>query len=211
MSKKGKVVIAIVAALVVVMVGAGWYVASRGWTLGTLAQRWGVARQLEVRLIDDNKDGAPDRGVVDLPAGLAFGRGFERGAGRGARAGQLEVRLVDDNGDGVPDRGVIDLSPREAFNPDLGPGYGRPFGRNFELARGRPFGLLLVPFFLLGGLIGLAGLALLISLTIFFYRPWQPTPPVAPVSASPAPAEVQPTPVETRLEPPAAGESTHEG
>lgn len=33
--------------------------------------------QLEVTLIDDDDDGIPDRGVVEMPAGPAFNRGFD--------------------------------------------------------------------------------------------------------------------------------------
>ena len=45
----------------------------------------GQARQLEVRLIDDDDDGIPDRGVVDLPAGRRGGPGdrFDARPGRG--------------------------------------------------------------------------------------------------------------------------------
>ncbi|NIO67483.1 MAG: hypothetical protein GTN71_00080, partial [Anaerolineae bacterium] len=33
----------------------------------------------EVRLVDDDGDGVPDRGVIEAPAGLPFGRGFGPG------------------------------------------------------------------------------------------------------------------------------------
>ena len=33
--------------------------------------------QLEVTLIDDDEDGIPDRGVVEMPAGPGFNRGFD--------------------------------------------------------------------------------------------------------------------------------------
>lgn len=162
MSKIWKIIIGIVIAVVVVgLVGAGWFVASRGWLGRALAQRPAATRQVEVRLIDDNQDGVPDRGVIDLPA-------------------------------------------RGAFNPGFGASRGRPFGRGFEPGRGRPFGLLFAPFFIAGGLIGglisLAVLALLISLTVFLYRRWQPTPSAAPVAAPPAPTEAQSTPAAAPLE-----------
>lgn len=240
MSKKWKIIVAVVAALVMVVIaGAGWYMANQGWTPDTLAQGQNLTHSLEVHLIDDNGDKVPDRGVVDLPVGLVLERGFDRGAGHGTRTDPLAVRLLDDNGDGVPDRGVIDHSPKGTFNADSGSGRGQDFGST----RGRPFGLLLVPFCFIGGLIGLG---LLTGLTIFFYRRRQPAWPVAPVSASaapdevqpmpnevqptpdevqlapdevqsmpeevqPAPGEVQPSPDETRLEPPAVGESTEDG
>lgn len=45
----------------------------------------GQPRQLEVQLIDDDEDGIPDRGVVDLPAdrGFAPGGRFDHRPGRG--------------------------------------------------------------------------------------------------------------------------------
>jgi len=39
----------------------------------------GVTTQLGVRLLDDDGDGVPDRGVIEAPAGLPFGRGFGPG------------------------------------------------------------------------------------------------------------------------------------
>jgi hypothetical protein len=33
----------------------------------------------EVRLVDDDGDGVPDRGVIEVPAGLSLGRGFSPG------------------------------------------------------------------------------------------------------------------------------------
>lgn len=51
------------------------------------AHKWGpeVATQLEVRLVDDDGDGIPDRGVIKVPADLSFGRGFP---GYGPRFGR---------------------------------------------------------------------------------------------------------------------------
>ena len=46
----------------------------------------GGSAQVEVRLIDDDEDGVPDRGVIDLPAKGTFGRDF--GPGRGAHFGR---------------------------------------------------------------------------------------------------------------------------
>jgi hypothetical protein len=125
----------------------------------------------------------------------------------------LEVRLIDDNKDGVPDRGVVDLPnqgmvdrPRPGvINPSFGP------GRGVEPGRPRPFGLFLTPFLFVGGLIrgliALAFLALLISLTIFIYRRWQPTRlAAAPAAISPAPVEVQSPPAHTQAEDQAADE-----
>jgi hypothetical protein len=177
MSKQWKIVIGVVIALVVLgAVGAAGFIAGRRSTLRPLAQRPALSRQLEVRLIDDNKDGVPDRGVVELP-----------------------------------DQGPVDRPRQGAINPSFGPGRGEPFGRGVEPGRAQPFGLFLTPFLFVGGLIrgliALAFLALLISLTIFFYRRWQPTRlAVAPATISPAPVEVQSPPAHTQAEDQAANE-----
>jgi hypothetical protein len=105
-SKKWKVAIGVVIAAVVVagVALAAWgavtfrnRVYERGWQPGV--HKWGpeAATQLrcpepcpeprrrvvegEVRLVDDDGDGIPDRGVIEAPAGLPFGRSF--GPGRG--------------------------------------------------------------------------------------------------------------------------------
>ncbi len=79
----------------------------------------------------------------------------------------------------------------------------KPFAQGFKRDRGmmfgpgfgpQPAGMFFGPFFLLGGLIkeliSLAFLALLISMTVFFYRRWQPAlvyaPPPAPTPPEPA-------------------------
>ncbi|MBE7554208.1 MAG: hypothetical protein HS126_24360 [Anaerolineales bacterium] len=166
MSKQWKIVIGVVIALVVLsVVGAAGVIAGRRSTLRLLARRPAVNRQLEVRLIDDNKDGVPDRGVVELP-----------------------------------NQGPVNRPRQEAINPSFGPG------------RPRPFGLFLTPFLfisgLVRGLIALAFLALLVSLTIFFYRRWQPIRlAAAPVTVSPTPVEVQSPPASVKTEDRAA----HEG
>jgi hypothetical protein len=50
----------------------------RGWVPG--AYRWEpeVATQLEVDLVDDDGDGVPDRGVIDVPTAVAFGSSRDR-------------------------------------------------------------------------------------------------------------------------------------
>ena len=58
----------------------------------------------EVRLVDDDGDGVPDRGVIQVPTGLPFGRGF----GPGRRPSTM-LRT------GLP----------------FGPGHGLHFGRGF--------------------------------------------------------------------------------
>lgn len=97
MSKKWKIVIAVVAAAVVV-VGIGlpiWgMVAFRsrgyehGWPPG--AYRWEpeVATQLEVDLVDDDGDGVPDRGVIDVPTAAALGPGRPFGFAQGGHFGR---------------------------------------------------------------------------------------------------------------------------
>lgn len=178
MSKQWKIVIGIVIALVVLSaVGAAGFIAGRRSTLRPLAQRPVVSRQLEVRLIDDNKDGVPDRGVVELP-----------------------------------NQGPVNRPRQEAVNPSFRPDRGEPAGRGFEPGQPRPSGLFLTPFLFIGGLvrglIALAFLAFLISLTIFFYRRWQPTGlAAAPVTVSPAPVEVQSPPPHSKAE----DQPTHEG
>ena len=84
MSKKWKIFIGVVA-VAVVSVGIAlsiWGIVTfrsrgheRGWMPG--AYRWGpeVATQLEVELVDDDGDGVPDRGVIDIPTAAVFGPG----------------------------------------------------------------------------------------------------------------------------------------
>lgn len=92
MSKKWKIAIGAVIAAVVVtgVVLAVWgavtfrhRVYEYGWKPGEW--RTDAATQLEVRLVDDDGDGIPDRGVIEAPAGLPFGRGF--GPGHSSRFG----------------------------------------------------------------------------------------------------------------------------
>ncbi|MDH4136305.1 MAG: hypothetical protein OEW09_06245, partial [Anaerolineae bacterium] len=94
MSKKWKITVgALIAAVVVAGVALTvWGVVTfrnrvyeHGWQPG--AHKWGpeATTQLEVRLVDDNGDGIPDRGVIEAPAGLPFGpgRGSRFGPGHG--------------------------------------------------------------------------------------------------------------------------------
>jgi hypothetical protein len=92
MSKKWKIAIGVIIAAVVVT-----GVALAIWGAVTFRNRvheygWGpgewrteAATELEVRLVDDDGDGVPDRGVIEVPTGLPFGRGF--GPGRSSRFG----------------------------------------------------------------------------------------------------------------------------
>ena len=85
MSKKWKIAIgAVIAAVVVAGVAlAVWgavtfrnTVYEHGWE--PRAYKWGseATTQLEVRLVDDDGDGVPDRGVIESPTDLPLGRGF---------------------------------------------------------------------------------------------------------------------------------------
>ena len=121
MSKKWKIAIGIIVAAIVVagVALAVWgavtfrnRVYEHGWE--PRMRQWGpeATTQLEVRLVDDDGDGVPDRGVIEVPTGLPFGRGF--GPGRGPSilrrgSGQAMLRT------GLP----------------FGPGRGLPFGRTF--------------------------------------------------------------------------------
>jgi hypothetical protein len=162
MSKKWKVAIGVIAAVVVVA-GVGlavWgavtfrsKVYQHGWEPG--AHKWGpeATTQLrrpelvegEVRLVDEDGDGIPDRGVIEVPEDLQHGWGcgpsiLRRGSRRTMPFGFARGRL----------RG------------------GPHFGRSFGLHLGWGFG----PFFILGGLFRLAFLALLIGLAVVCFRGW---------------------------------------
>ena len=140
----------------------------RGWEPGV--HKWGpeAATQLEVRLVDDDGDGVPDRGVIEAPAGLPFGRGF--GRGRGLAFG--------------PGHG---LSFGRGFGPSAmlrtGPHFGRGFGPSAlrrgsgqaVLRAGPHFGWGFGHFFIVGGLFRLAFLALLIGLGVACFRCWKRT------------------------------------
>ena len=93
-------------------------------------------------------------------------------------ATQLEVRLVDDDGDGVPDRGVIEMPEDLQYGCGYGPSILRR-GSRPAMLRGSPhfghgfgshFGWGSGPFFIVGGLLRLAFLALLIGLAVAFFR-----------------------------------------
>jgi len=116
MSKKWKIAIgAVIAAVVVAGVAlALWGVVTfrnrvyeHGWE--PRAHKWGpeATTQLEVRLVDDDGDGVPDRGVIEVPMGLPFGRGFAPG-----RAPSNMLRTGSRFGPGQ----------------SLGPHFGRGFG-----------------------------------------------------------------------------------
>ena len=98
MSKTWKIVIGVIVAIVVIggaALGVGGLItlASRmhasGWATAAHWQESGPVAQLEVELVDDDGDGVPDRGVIELPSEPAsrfgrdvrFGRGFGPGHG----------------------------------------------------------------------------------------------------------------------------------
>jgi hypothetical protein len=59
--------------------GASAYIPKFGWGPAMHEGEAGVTTQLGVRLLDDDGDGVPDRGVIEAPAGLPSGRGFGPG------------------------------------------------------------------------------------------------------------------------------------
>lgn len=185
MSKRTKVLLGIVVSVIVIaaiLVGAAGFVISRNRNFRAIARQPQRATQLDVQLLDEDKDGIPDRAVAALPGrGGYFNRGFSD------QAAQLDVQLIDDDGDGVPDRGLLDFPAGRAFERGFGPDRG--FGRGFDPGRGlgrfasSRFG----PFIILGGLFRLAVLAGLVVLGIALYRRWRPSP-----SSPPAPVDVGP-------------------
>jgi hypothetical protein len=85
MSKKWKIAIGVMIAAVVVagVALAVWgavtfrhRVYEHGWQ--PRAHKWGpeATTQLEVRLVDDDGDGIPDRGVIEVPEDLETGWGY---------------------------------------------------------------------------------------------------------------------------------------
>jgi hypothetical protein len=156
MSKKWKIAIGVVIAAVVVagVALAAWGAVTfrnkayeYGWRPGEW--RTEAATQLEVRLVDDDGDGVPDRGVIEAPAGLPFGRGS--GPGR---------RLPFGPGHGPH------------FGRGFGPSTLRRDSGQALLGTGPHFGWGFGPFFIVGGLFRLAFLALLIGLGVACFRCW---------------------------------------
>jgi len=99
MSKQWKIAIGLFVAAVVTLGTAGIIgsvVAFRGYERGWVPEAHAGQPQavppLEVRLVDDDADGVPDRGVIDTPVLRTFDRGFwpARGAhlGRSVRPGR---------------------------------------------------------------------------------------------------------------------------
>lgn len=191
MSRTWKIIIGGVAAVVIVVAGLVWWAVSQGWTPGLYVRQARQAVQVEVRLVDDDEDGVPDRGIIDLPfrPGFGPGRGGRFAEESEAERAQLGVRLIDDDGDGIPDRGVIERPDRgdfgRGFGPPRGGRFGPRFGHNFGPGRGGYFGWPFGPFFLIGGLFKLVFWVVVIGLIIFFIRNWRSSPPATPASTQP--------------------------
>jgi hypothetical protein len=117
--------------------GASAYIPKHGWGPAAYKGKAGAVTQLEVRLLDDNGDGIPDRGVIEVPKGLHHGWGYSP-------------------------------SPMLRTSPPFGPGHGLHFGRGLGPHFGRGFAPLIV-----GGLFCLAFLALLIGLAVACFRCWR--------------------------------------
>ena len=197
MWKSWKIIIGVGLALVIIIGLMGMaFRLKQGRINRALAQRDRVeqrnvqATPLEVRLIDDDEDGIPDRGVLETPQ--RFGRGQ-----RGPAGPEIEVTLVDDDEDGIPDRGVLELPARSERGRDFGPDRGRSFGpggsRSFGRGPGFGFNRGFSPFMIVGGLVRLACLAGIVALGIFAFTRWRsrsnPTPIGGPVTVpGPEPA-----------------------
>jgi len=162
MAKKWKIAIGVMIAAVVVagVALAVWgavtfrnRVHEYGWE--PRAHQWGpeATTQLEVRLVDDDGDGIPDRGVIELPEDLQYGWGY----------GPLILR-----------RGSRQAMPfnfaqcRLRGGPHFGRGFAPHFGRGPVLSLSKGFG----PFLFVGGLFRLAFLALLIGLAVACFHRW---------------------------------------
>jgi len=163
MSKKWKIAIGVmIAAIVVTGVAlAVWgavtfrnRVHEYGWE--PRAHQWGpeATTQLEVRLVDDDGDGIPDRGVIELPEDLQYdGWGY---------------------GPSILRRGSRQAMPfnfaqgRLRGGPHFGRGFAPHFGQGPVLSLSKGFG----PFLFVGGLFRLAFLVLLIGLAVACFHLW---------------------------------------
>lgn len=98
MARKWKIIIGVAIALVVIacvavpIVGVVLFKGRMhefGWRPGEM-QRWKPGEvqhnESEVELIDDDGDGVPDRGVIEVPEGMLSGRGRFIGGRFGGRA-----------------------------------------------------------------------------------------------------------------------------
>jgi hypothetical protein len=160
MSKKWKIAIGVmIAAIVVAGVAlAVWgavtfrnRVHEYGWEPG--AHQWGpeATTQLEVRLVDDDGDGIPDRGVIELPENLQYSWGYGPSILRRGSRQAMPFNFAQD---------------RLRGGPHFGRGFAPHFGWGSVLSLSKGFG----PFLFVGGLFRLAFLALLIGLAVAFFR-----------------------------------------
>jgi hypothetical protein len=90
MSKKWKIAIGVVMAAMVIAgialtVWGAVTFRNKAYEYGWRPGEWRTeaASQLEVRLVDDDGDGVPDRGVIEVPEDLQRGRGYGPHFGRG--------------------------------------------------------------------------------------------------------------------------------
>jgi len=162
MSKKWKIAIGAVIATVVIagVALAVWgavtfrhRVYEHGWE--PRAHKWGpeATTQLEVRLVDDDGDGIPDRGVIEVPEDLQHGWGYGPSILRRGSRQAMPFNFAQD---------------RFRGGPHFGYGFGPHFGRGPVLSLSKGFG----PFLFVGGLFRLAFLALLIGLAVACFRRW---------------------------------------
>jgi hypothetical protein len=160
MSKKWKIALgAVIAAVVIAGVAlAVWgavtfrnRVHEYGWE--PRAHKWGpeATTQLEVRLVDDDGDGIPDRGVIEVPEDLQYGWGYGPSFLRRGSRQAMPFNFAQD---------------RLRRGPHFGRGFAPHFGRSPVLSLSKGFG----PFLFVGGLFRLAFLALLIGLAVAFFR-----------------------------------------
>jgi hypothetical protein len=162
MSKKWKIAIGVmIAAIVVAGVAlAVWdavtfrnRVHEYGWE--PRAHQWGpeATTQLEVRLVDDDGDGIPDRGVIELPEDLQYGWGYGPSILRRGSRQAMPFNFAQD---------------RLRGGPHFGRGFAPHFGRGPVLSLSKGFG----PFLFVSGLFRLAFLALLIGLAVACFHLW---------------------------------------
>jgi hypothetical protein len=160
MAKKWKIAIGVMIAAVVVagVALAVWgavtfrnRVHEYGWE--PRAHQWGpeATTQLEVRLVDDDGDGIPDRGVIELPEDLQYGWGYGPSILRRGSRQAMPFNFAQDR-----------LRGGSHFGRSFAPHFG--WGPVLSLSKG--FG----PFLFVGGLFRLAFLALLIGLAVAFFR-----------------------------------------
>jgi hypothetical protein len=107
----------------------------------------------EVRLVDDDGDGIPDRGVIEVPEDLQHGWGYGPSILRRGSRQATPFNFAQDRLRGAP---------------HFGRGFAPHFGRGPVLSLSKGFG----PFLFVGGLFRLAFLALLIGLGVACFRRW---------------------------------------